>query len=92
MGVAATGDAIIAAGYKGKKPVQLVVCGAGQGGKDSFAKKLADYLTSALGKSVTVYASPNEVTLRGVWFPGGISANPGPGGWVPFEGAANANF
>lgn len=83
IGVPAVGNAILKAGWDGKKPIQLVICYAGKGGKDSFAQQLANYLASQTGQPVTVLGSPNEVTVGYSPFNG--FASPGQGGWLHFN-------
>lgn len=84
IGVPDVGYSVLASGWDGKKPIQLVICFAGKGGQDSFAQKLANYLASKTGHPTEVLASPNEVTVG--FFPFKGFASPGPGGWVHFYG------
>jgi hypothetical protein len=84
IGVPDVGYSVLAEGWDGKKPIQLIICFAGKGGQDSFAQKLANYLASKTGHPTEVLASPNEVTVGFSPFNG--FASPGPGGWVHFYG------
>jgi len=78
-------SAIIAAGYNGDKPIQLVICYAGNGGDDSLAQKLADSLSSWMGgKQISVQASPVDVIVGRNFF-GVPYSRPMTGAWKNFN-------
>jgi len=89
MSIADLANAILK-GYKGSKPVQLNICGAGQGGKNSIAQNLANILASKLGSNVTVIAAPGYIQMAGYPTPpfgySFVTATPVTGGWQSFTG------
>jgi RHS repeat-associated protein len=86
--VSTVGDAIVAAGWNGKEPIQALICHGNMGGdNNSFDAQLAHYLANEINADVTIYGSPDNV-LPERWHILGTSVywggpDPGPSGWSP---------